>query len=391
MLSLVLAPTVARVGYRRGWLFYAWFRLIFAGLLLAAPFVEHRWGTGATFALVALCVVGFGFSRAVGDTSILPWSQALIPNDKRGRFNAVTLIVQQICKLLTVMALGVLIAQKTGLRPYMQVIGGGLFVGVVACLSYARMPGGKPMRRSDNEAAEGITASSVPSVKSMWATVRVDRSFAIYLIGMVVTIIGQCMLGSFVPLFLKSVAGMPSSRVIWLDAAGMVGGLGTSYLWGWSADRFGSKPIMLLSAMAFLVIPALNVLAEWKLFFGVIAAVAMGLSFAGWNITLVRFLYTNAMPPQKAPSYTAVYNAIFGLSGAIGPFVAGQFLRILSSKVGPSSLAAAYHSLFLSGALVLITGVGILSFSKSKDDFSIRQIIKLLVHGVPRGSKGTGV
>ncbi len=47
MLSLVLAPTVARVGYRRGWLFYAWFRLIFAGLLLAAPFVEHRWGTAA--------------------------------------------------------------------------------------------------------------------------------------------------------------------------------------------------------------------------------------------------------------------------------------------------------------------------------------------------------
>ncbi len=138
----------------------------------------------------------------------------------------VTLIVQQICKLLTVMALGVLIAQKTGLRPYMQVIGGGLFVGVVACWTYARMPGGKPMRRSDNEAAEGITASSVPSVKSMWATVRVDRSFAIYLIGMVVTIIGQCMLGSFVPLFLKSVAGMPSSRVIWLDAAGMMGGLG---------------------------------------------------------------------------------------------------------------------------------------------------------------------
>ncbi len=131
-------------------------------------------------------------------------------------------------------------------------------------------------------------------------------------------------------------------------------------------------------------------LAEWKLFFGVIAAVAMGLSFAGWNITLVRFLYTNAMPPQKAPSYTAVYNAIFGLSGAIGPFVAGQFLRILSRIVGPSSLAAAYHSLFLSVRWSLITGVGILSFSKSKDRFLHPADHQITGGGVARGSKGNG-
>jgi MFS family permease len=394
MLSLVLAPTVARVGYRRGWLFYAWFRLIFAALLLAAPLTEHRWGGGAAFALVALCVVGFGFSRAVGDTSILPWSQVLIPDPKRGRFNAVTLIVQQLCKLLTVLALGVLIAQRAGLRPYMQAIACGLIVGVAACWSYARMPGGQPMRRqpaaADTEAAHGVTASSVPSFKSMWATVRVDRSFALYLTGMVVTIVAQCMLGSFVPLFLKDVARMPSSRVIWLDAAGMVGGLGTSYLWGWCADRFGSKPMMLLSAMAFLSIPVLNILAEWQLFFGVLGAVAMGLSYAGWNITLVRFLYTNAMPPQKAPSYTAVYNAIFGLSGAIGPFVAGQFLRIVntdhasasaSASASPSSLAATYHLLFICGSIVLAAGLSILAFTKAKDDLSVWQVIRLLARG----------
>jgi MFS family permease len=217
----------------------------------------------------------------------------------------------------------------------------------------------------------------------MWAAVRVDRSFSLYLIGMVVTIIGQCMLGTLVPLFLKNVAGMPSSRVIWLDAAGMVGGLGTSYLWGWCSDRFGSKPMMLLSAMAFLLIPALNVMAEWVLFFGVLGAVATGMSYAGWNITLVRFLYTNAMPPQKAPSYTAVYNAIFGLSGAIGPFVAGQFVKILSSRAGAASLSATYHNLFLCGAFVLIGGVGILSFCKAKDDLSIWQVVRLFSRGIP--------
>jgi predicted MFS family arabinose efflux permease len=370
---------VARAGYRRGWLFYAWFRLIFAGLLLATPFVEHRWGEGATFALVALCVVGFGFSRAVGDTSILPWSQVLIPNDKRGRFIAVTMIVQQLCKLVTVLALGVLIGQKAGLRPYMQAIGGGLFVGVAACLSYARMPGGKAPPPRHSEAAEGITASTIPSVKSMWATVWLDRSFSLFLIGMVVTIIGQCMLGSFVPLFMKTVAGMPTSRVIWLEAATTVGGLGTSYLWGWCSDRFGSKPMMLLAVLAFGLIPALNILAEWKLFFGIIAAVAMGMSYAGWNITLIRFLYTNAMPPQKGPSYTAVFNAVFGLSGAIGPFVAGQVLKILTSKVAPSSPAAAYHSLFLGGVLVLVAGVAILAFAKAKDDLSVWHVVRFFV------------
>jgi MFS family permease len=263
----------------------------------------------------------------------------------------------------------------------MQAISSGLVVGVAACLSYARMPGGKPMPQPDSEAAHGVTAASVPSFKSMWATVRVDRSFALFLIGMVVTIIGQSMLASFVPLFMKSVAGMPPSNVIWLEAANMIGGLVTGYLWGWCSDRFGSKPMMLLSALAFLSIPAMNVLAEWKLFFGWIAAVATGMSAAGWYVTLVRFLYTNAIPPQKAPSYTAVYNAILGLSGALGFFVTGYFLRILSSEIAPSLLAARYHLLFICGSIVLAAGLSILAFTKAKDDLSVWQVIRLLARG----------
>jgi hypothetical protein len=141
--------------------------------------------------------------------------------------------------------------------------------------------------------------------------------------------------------------------------------------------------MMLLSATAFLSIPVLNMLAEWRLFFGVLGAVAMGLSYAGWNITLVRFLYTNGMPPHKAPSYTAVYNAIFGLSGAIGPFVAGQFLRILNKDLSASSLAATYHLLFICGSLVLAAGVLILSFTKAKDDLSVWQVFRLFTRGIP--------
>jgi hypothetical protein len=390
VLSLALAPTVSRVGYRRSWLTYAWARLAFAGLLLGAPAVARHWGGGATFVLVTVSVVGFGCSRAVGDTAILAWSGALIPNDRRGRFNAVTLIVQQVCKLVTVLVLGGLVAERSGLRPYEQAIGGGLVVGVAACWCYARMPGGKPVGAAGGGEVGGTLRSSIPTVGSMWATVRRDGPFGLYLSGMVVVIVGQCMLVSFVPLFMRSVAGMPSSWVVWLDAAGMAGGLCTSYLWGRWADRFGSKPMMLLAGMAILSVPALNVLAEWRRAFGVAGAFAMGLSLAGWNITLVRFLYTNAMPADGAPSYTAVFNAVFGLSGAIGPFVAGQVLRVLAGPGAGLSPAAGYHALFLGGGLIVAGGVGVLAFTQANDDVSLWQLCRRATGGGLTAGGGEG-
>jgi hypothetical protein len=54
---------------------------------------------------------------------------------------------------------------------------------------------------------------------------------------------------SFLPLYLKEQVGLPSGTVVILDTVVMVGGALSSILWGWAADRIGSRPV-LMSALA---------------------------------------------------------------------------------------------------------------------------------------------
>jgi HEAT repeat protein len=168
-----------------------------------------------------------------------------------------------------------------------------------------------------------------------------------------------------------------------------LGSLLTSYLWGWTADRYGSKPVMQFSLSLMLLLPL-----AW--FFmprhsPVSAPVAMAIAFVagvttlGWQISWLRYLYVNATPRERKMSYMAIYYAWFGLVSGGSPLLAGQILN-LSQDIGAESgmlVIDPYTPLFILSLVMLGAGVVAATWLHSEKPTTFRHLVGMFWHGNP--------
>jgi len=135
---------------------------------------------------------------------------------------------------------------------------------------------------------------------------------------------------SFVPLFMREKVGLGAGEVVWLDVAQYSGAILSCFLWGWTSDRYGSKPVMLVSLGVSLSLPVLWFLmprhGEWSRMAAMGVAVLAGVANIGWTVGFSRYLFVTAVPPERKTPYMAVFYAWFGLLAGAGPLLAGWFL-----------------------------------------------------------------
>ncbi|MEZ4663472.1 MAG: MFS transporter [Caldilineaceae bacterium] len=126
-----------------------------------------------------------------------------------------------------------------------MLIGAGVLIGLVSAWASSHIPGGAP-----------ISADQLRQTRteSMWTTLR-DANFRRYLLGASAFVLATLPLASFLPLYMREQVGLNESQVILVQTGGLLGGLASSYLWGWAADRYGSKPVMLVSVFVALFLP----------------------------------------------------------------------------------------------------------------------------------------
>jgi MFS family permease len=175
--------------------------------------------------------------------------------------------------------------------------------------------------------------------------------------------VGSVLMTSFLPLYLKEQIGLPSGTVVVMDTVVMVGGALSSILWGWAADRVGSRPILmsalgisLLLPVGWLLLP--RQIANPVLWCGLLYFV-YGVSANGSSIGAGRLLFNGVIPPEKSTSYTAIYYAWMGLTGGIAPLLAGGILSSIPGlhfQVGPF-VVDAYSILFSAGLIALVYGL----------------------------------
>jgi len=174
--------------------------------------------------------------------------------------------------------------------------------------------------------------------------------------------IGTVLLVSFLPLYAKEQLGLSPGTIVRLDAVVMVGGALSSLIWGWLADRFGSRPVLMPSLALSLVIPAAWLLlprhvphaAAWcaVLYF------AYGVASNGIVIGSGRLLFNGVVPPEKNTAYTAIYYAWLGVTGGVAPLMAGGLLSVSArwqTRLGPLSVDG-YSLLFLLALVLLAVG-----------------------------------
>ena len=284
ILALFIAQMVARVGFKRIFIVFYGVRKFAVALLLFTPWVLSQFGLHPTFIFVAVILSIFAICRAISETALFPWFQEVIPDSIRGKFTAINNITASLAGILAIGVASYVTEHFVGLGRFIALIAGGVVFGLVSVYCAFFIPGGASVRNDNTE-----TTHFKQMVKVMQ-----DRNFLFFLGGIGVVVLVLVGLLSFIPLFMKEQVGLSSGNVVLLQIGALLGGLLSSYIWGWAADRCGSKPIMISSLWLALLLPVCWFLIPrhsiWSAPLAMGIAFFTGLATMGWFIGEDRLL-----------------------------------------------------------------------------------------------------
>jgi HEAT repeat protein/Na+/melibiose symporter-like transporter len=315
-----IAPSVARFGYKRTYVTFWTIRNFVIAFLLLTPMILARYGTNGAFIWVAVIIMLFGICRAIAETGGYPWRKEIIPDNIRGKYTAINSMSTTVASIIVTVIAGYIIETMTGLQPFMILIAVGVIVGLISVFGFMRVP-------AEDSSEHETTGDG--HFRQMSLALR-NRNFVLFLVVLGLATIGGRSVISFVPLFMKDQAGLSEGIVVLLSIGTFIGALVTSFLWGWAADRYGSKPVMQLSLYLVLILPVSWILlpqnspASAPLAMAI--AVVAGVATLAWQISWTRYLFVNAIPAANKAAYLAVFYAWFAIVGGFGPLLAGQIL-----------------------------------------------------------------
>jgi MFS family permease/HEAT repeat protein len=380
IIAIFIATPLARLGHKRVFIVSMASRTATAALLMLTPVILVRFGQGAVLAFVIVAVGAFALFRATGFTAFYPWLQEQVPDTIRGKYTAIKSALASLAGLLAMLAAGYVLGPDPSLNRFLILIGVGVAFGATSVWVSTRIPGGAPIPRTDSAESS--------SLRQMLAGVR-DRNLMRYLIGAALVTLATTPLVSFVPLFMKEQVGLSSDHVVWLETGVLVGGLVSSYLWGWLADRYGSKPVMIagvyllpLAPLAWLLMPRQ---ASWSLYIALAIAVGQGLINTGWNLGSGRLLFVRVVPKEKRTAYMALYYAWMGIAGGLSQLLGGWLVDRTASVSGQWWFLNIdpYTVLFLIGIVSPLLGTVLFQRVMADSSVTTRQFAGLFLRGNP--------
>lgn len=380
LVAPLIAPAVARFGYKRTFVtFWGARKVVTVGFLLT-PWVLAEFGHDALLVYVMILAAGFALSRSIAETGLLPWGQEYIPDTIRGRYAAVNEIISRLIGIAATALASYILGLSIGLDRFMLMFVIAIVFGTLAVWSASKIPGGAPIRKTD--------VGSM-SHRHLLRALR-DNNLLLYIAGVGILTIGTTPMASFLPLFVEQQAGLSESQVvIALQIGSLVGGLAATYLVGWAADRYGSKPVLLsglyikiLVPLAWMLIPRSS---DWSLTAALAISAVSGAVDIAWLIGSARLLYVRVVPREHSAEYMAVYYAAVGLIGGISQVAGGGLLDLTQGISGQFLIFTLdpFSPLFVL-ALVL-TAVGVVIFSRVKADspVSVSEFATMFIHGNP--------
>ena len=379
LIALFIAPAVARHGYKRTYLIFFGGRKLIAVFLLFTPWVLATFGSQVVIWYIVGIVAAFAVSRAVAITAVFPWIQEYVPSSVRGKYSAINQIFWSLASFLAVTLGGIVLGSAPNLQDFNVLFAVGVFFGLIALVAATFIPGGAPVESSRSARASHLDLTVAAR----------DKNFVLLAVGVGLTLLAIGPLVSFLPLFLRDDVGLPSGAVVWLQAGTMIGGMASSYVWGWAADRYGSKPIM--ASGAYLL--ALQALLWWllprqsglSLYIALVIAFFQGIATLGWQIGLGRLLYVGVVPRDKNNSYLALYYAWISIVEGFGQLLGG---RVLDRFAGVSGYfwifpIDSYSFLFLAAILLPLLNALLLRGVRAEGEIGVARFAGFFLRGNP--------
>jgi HEAT repeat protein/Na+/melibiose symporter-like transporter len=379
LVALFIAPLVARFGYKRTYVTFWGIRKFVTACLLLVPWVVLEFGTRTALLLVVVVTMGFGLCRAIAETGFFPWVQEYVPDSIRGKYSAINSIFSNITGIVAVAFASFVLERSNGLDGYMNLFGIGVVFGFVCVITAMRVPGG---------AAVPVGQSSSRTYRELLQPAR-DRNLQLYLAGIGLFILGTVPMLSFQPLFMEERVGLSDGNVVLLQNAVLIGGLLSTYLLGWAADRYGSKPVMLLGIYLKMLLPIAWLLiprnAELSFPIALTIAFVHGIGEFAWVIGSARLLFVSVVPREKSAQYMAVYYAAVGIIGGVSQ-LAGGFILDLSAGLTGNVLGIVidpFTPLFIMGLVLPLLSLLIFSRVRADSRVGMGEFASLFTHGNP--------
>ncbi|MDD5676600.1 MAG: MFS transporter [Kiritimatiellae bacterium] len=379
LLALLVSGWVVRRGVKRIFLWCFGARTVVTILLGIAPWILVRYGIPAAFIWVIGVSAAFSLCRAVGETGFLNWAREMIPNHLRGKTDAMTAIVCGVFSLLASLGSSLVLKYVHGLSGYSLLFFLSIPFGVIALFAFAMIPGGRPVRAE---------VASTGGANNFMAVMR-DRNFLLYEGGIGLFCLAVFGL-SFVPLYMQDKVGLSADQVLLLGVVFWFGVLASSYLWGWSGDRFGSKPVLLSGLMLSVFFPLIIFLlpraGAWSLIAAMVTYVYWGIVNQGYNAGAGRYLFVGAVPSDsRNAAYYSVHYAFSGLCAAVAPLGAGWLLDQCSAvSLSWRFVHVDQFSPLFGFSLLLMVGSAVL-FSRLRKDGIVRpgEFMSMFIQGNP--------
>lgn len=379
LIALFVAPTLARYGYKRSFLLFWGIRTVATAFLLLTPWILSHLGLDVTLIYVAAIVAVFAISRSVGMTARLPWVQELVPDTVRGKFSALSNMFAQSTGFVSVIVAGFIVGRSTGLGGFMVLFAVGVGFGLVSVWSASFVPGGAPASGTSAEGRSGL---------DLMGAAR-DRNFVRFAVGVAFIILASGPLGSFLPLFMQEQLGLSSGNVVWVQNGTLLGGLLSSFLWGWLADRYGSKPVMMSGLSLKVLFPIVWLLmprhSAWTLQVVLGIALLQGLANLGWQIGSMRLRFVSVVPSEKRRDYLALYFAWVGIVGGVGQLLGGWLLDLSKGMSGEFLFFTLdpYSLLFLASCVLPVVGGVLLQGVRADSDVTTGEFAAMFFRGNP--------
>jgi len=379
LVALFVAPFASHYGLKRSFLTFWGLRNLAAFGLLLTPWVSITFGFQAMFVYVTALVVWFALGRAIGETAHMPWRQEYIPNSIRGKFSAKNSVISTLVSFVAVLASSFVVGQIVGLSGYLLLFFVAGLIGLLGIWFYAHIPGGARVEKAESE----------PSVWSGMIDALRDRNFLLFMFGTSFVVLAGTPIASFVPLFMEEEVGISASFVILLQIGALTGTLIFSYVWGWSADRYGSKPALIFSLGWRVLLPILYLLTPRYL--PISLPYAMGVSMLqgmvdiGWMISSSRLLYVGVVPPAKKSEYMSLHFAWLGLVGGTSQLLAGRLLDLtsgLSGDYGPITIDP-YTPLFVLSIFFSVISVFFFLGVRADGEYGVGEFARMFLRGNP--------
>jgi MFS family permease len=174
-----------------------------------------------------------------------------------------------------------------------------------------------------------------------------------FLTSLIIIVIGAACINQIFLIFLQDALNMSPPEIASILTAWTLGGMLTSLLCGWLADRIGRATVLIMGLTLAIITPLFYGVASNVLTMALIYGIN-GVSF--WTIQTVGFAFVaDIIPEDQRGRLFSRYNAVMALSwGPAGLLVGGPLADLQINSFGLSKFTAFVNSFYTSSIIVTI-------------------------------------